>query len=100
MRIIGLRACQPKCASPPDWRTSLGQILVAIALQMHSIKIIKLRSDDPILGKRVLSAETELYRARVCKVVGGRREPSVGKRIGGGARIRRRTGDLVGSEDW
>jgi L-rhamnonate dehydratase len=30
MRITDVRACQPKCDSPPDWRTSLGQILVAI----------------------------------------------------------------------
>jgi len=30
MRIIDVRACQPACASPPDWRTSLGQILVAV----------------------------------------------------------------------
>ncbi len=30
MKITGVRACQPRCPSPPDWRTSLGQILVAI----------------------------------------------------------------------
>src|SRR3954452_22509540 len=30
MRIIAVRACKPPCASPPDWRTALGQILVAI----------------------------------------------------------------------
>jgi L-rhamnonate dehydratase len=30
MRITAVRACQPPCASPPDWRTALGQILVAI----------------------------------------------------------------------
>jgi L-rhamnonate dehydratase len=30
MRITDVRACQPRCPSPPDWRTSLGQILVAI----------------------------------------------------------------------
>jgi L-rhamnonate dehydratase len=30
MKIIDVRACQPRCDSPPDWRTSLGQILVAI----------------------------------------------------------------------
>ncbi len=30
MKIIDVRACQPACASPPDWRTSMGQILVAI----------------------------------------------------------------------
>jgi L-rhamnonate dehydratase len=30
MKITDIRACQPTCASPPDWRTSLGQILVAI----------------------------------------------------------------------
>src|SRR6478672_2618632 len=30
MRITDVRACQPRCDSPPDWRTSLGQILVAI----------------------------------------------------------------------
>src|SRR5947209_8172479 len=30
MKITDVRACQPRCASPPDWRTSLGQILVAI----------------------------------------------------------------------
>jgi len=30
MKIINIRTCQPPCNSPPDWRTSLGQILVAI----------------------------------------------------------------------
>src|ERR1044072_4870122 len=30
MKITEVRACQPKCDSPPDWRTSLGQILVAV----------------------------------------------------------------------
>jgi L-rhamnonate dehydratase len=30
LRITEVRACQPRCASPPDWRTSLGQILVAV----------------------------------------------------------------------
>ena len=30
MKIIDVRACQPTCDSPPDWRTSLGQILVVI----------------------------------------------------------------------
>jgi L-rhamnonate dehydratase len=30
MKITAIRATQPACASPPDWRTSLGQILVAI----------------------------------------------------------------------
>ena len=25
MRITDVRACQPRCESPPDWRTSLGQ---------------------------------------------------------------------------
>jgi len=30
MKITAVRACQPKCDSPPDWRTSMGQILVAI----------------------------------------------------------------------
>src|SRR6516162_4183060 len=30
MKITDILACQPTCASPPDWRTSLGQILVAI----------------------------------------------------------------------
>src|SRR5262245_2125959 len=30
MRIVDVRACQPACDSPPDWRTSLGQILVAV----------------------------------------------------------------------
>jgi L-rhamnonate dehydratase len=30
LRITDIRACQPRCPSPPDWRTSLGQILVAI----------------------------------------------------------------------
>ncbi len=30
MRITDVRACQPACNSPPDWRTSLGQILVAV----------------------------------------------------------------------
>jgi L-rhamnonate dehydratase len=30
MKITAIRACQPKCDSPPDWRTSMGQVLVAI----------------------------------------------------------------------
>lgn len=30
MKITDVRACQPTCAAPPDWRASLGQILVAI----------------------------------------------------------------------
>ncbi|MBI3824341.1 MAG: mandelate racemase/muconate lactonizing enzyme family protein [Planctomycetes bacterium] len=30
MKITAIRACQPKCDSPPDWRTALGQILVAV----------------------------------------------------------------------
>ena len=29
MKITDIRACQPRCDSPPDWRTSMGQILVA-----------------------------------------------------------------------
>lgn len=30
MRITAVRACKPLCSSPPDWRTALGQILVAV----------------------------------------------------------------------
>ena len=30
MKITEVRACQPPCDSPADWRTSLGQMLVAI----------------------------------------------------------------------
>src|SRR5437773_9573547 len=30
MQITDVRATQPACASPPDWRTSMGQILVTI----------------------------------------------------------------------
>lgn len=30
MKITNVRACQPACDSPPDWRTSMGQILVAV----------------------------------------------------------------------
>jgi L-rhamnonate dehydratase len=30
MKITNVRACQPPCDSPPDWRTSMGQILVAV----------------------------------------------------------------------
>ncbi|MBM3996967.1 MAG: mandelate racemase/muconate lactonizing enzyme family protein [Planctomycetes bacterium] len=30
MKIVDIRACQPVCDSPPDWRTALGQILVAV----------------------------------------------------------------------
>lgn len=30
MIIADVRACQPRCDSPPDWRTSMGQILVAV----------------------------------------------------------------------
>jgi L-rhamnonate dehydratase len=30
MKITAIRACQPRCDAPRDWRTSLGQILVAV----------------------------------------------------------------------
>jgi L-rhamnonate dehydratase len=30
MLITNVRAVQPACASPPDWRTSMGQILIAV----------------------------------------------------------------------
>src|SRR3954451_120178 len=30
MKITAVRACQPRCPSPPDWRTALGQVLVAV----------------------------------------------------------------------
>lgn len=30
MKITDVRACQPACDSPPDWRTSMGQILVTV----------------------------------------------------------------------
>src|SRR5438874_12765377 len=30
MKIVDVRACQPPCDSPADWRTSLGRILVAV----------------------------------------------------------------------
>lgn len=30
MKITRIHACQPPCDSPPDWRTSMGQILVSI----------------------------------------------------------------------
>lgn len=30
MKIISVNACKPPCASPPGWRTALGQILVTV----------------------------------------------------------------------
>ena len=63
MKILDVRACQPPCKSPPDWRTSLGQILIAIDTDagltgygvggggLAGIHIIRTVLRDLLLGK-------------------------------------------------
>jgi L-rhamnonate dehydratase len=78
MKIIDVRVCQPPCNSPPDWRTSLGQILVAVDTDtgltgygvggggFASIHIIRTVLHDLLVGKAVEPIETrwdEMYRA-------------------------------------
>ena len=76
MRITDIRACQPRCDSPPDWRTSLGQILVAIDTDagltgygvggggMAGIHVVRTVLRDLLLGRDTESVEAlwkEMY---------------------------------------
>jgi L-rhamnonate dehydratase len=78
MRITDIKACQPKCASPADWRTSLGQILVAVETDLglighgvgggglSAIHIIRTVLHDLLVGRDVEPIETrwqEMYAA-------------------------------------
>jgi L-alanine-DL-glutamate epimerase-like enolase superfamily enzyme len=78
MRITNIKACQPKCASPADWRTSLGQILVAVETDaglighgvggggLSAIHIIHTVLRDRLVGRDVEPIETrwqEMYQA-------------------------------------
>ncbi|HZZ78530.1 MAG TPA: mandelate racemase/muconate lactonizing enzyme family protein, partial [Gemmataceae bacterium] len=78
MRIINVKACQPRCASPADWRTSLGQILVAVETDagligygvggggLSAIHIIRTVLRDLLVGRDVEPIETrwqEMYAA-------------------------------------
>ena len=63
MKITDLRACQPRCDSPSDWRTSMGQILVAVDTDagltgygvggggMASIHVVRTVLRDLLLGR-------------------------------------------------
>lgn len=65
MKITNVRAGQPRCDSPPDWRTSLGQILVTIETDtgligfgvggggLAGIHIIHTVLRDLLIGKEV-----------------------------------------------
>src|SRR6266404_3670457 len=78
MKITDIRACQPKCDSPPDWRTSMGQILVAIDTDvgvtgygvggggLSAIHIVRTVLRDVLLGRAPGPVEAlwdEMYRA-------------------------------------
>jgi L-rhamnonate dehydratase len=78
MKITAVRACQPRCDSPPDWRTSLGQILVAIDTDvgltgygvggggLSAIHIVQTVLRDLLLGRAAEPVEAlwdEMYRA-------------------------------------
>ena len=70
MKITDIRACQPRCDSPPDWRTTLGQILVAIDTDagltgygvggggLAGIHIVRTVLRDLLLGKDTEPIET------------------------------------------
>jgi L-rhamnonate dehydratase len=63
MIIADVRACQPRCDSPPDWRTSMGQILVAVKTEAGlvgygvggggaaGVHIVRTVLRDALLGK-------------------------------------------------
>jgi L-rhamnonate dehydratase len=69
MKITAIRACQPKCESPPDWRTALGQILVAIDTDagltgygvggggLSAVHIIRTVLRDLLIGKNTEPVE-------------------------------------------
>jgi L-rhamnonate dehydratase len=78
MKITDIRACQPKCASPPDWRTALGQILVTIETDaglvghgvggggLAAVHIIRTVLRDLLIGKNAEPVEThwlDMYQA-------------------------------------
>jgi len=78
MKIKAVRACKPPCASPPDWRTALGQILVAVETDAGlvgygvggggeaAVHIIGTVLRDLLLGKDVEPVEEHwqaMYRA-------------------------------------
>lgn len=63
VKITNVKACQPSCPSPPDWRTAMGQILVVIETDagitgygiggggLASIHIIRTVLRDLLVGK-------------------------------------------------
>src|SRR5205085_10840675 len=78
MKIVDVRACQPPCDSPPDWRTTLGQILVAVDTDagltgygvggggLSAIHIVRTILRDLLLGRDAAPVEAlwdEMYRA-------------------------------------
>ncbi len=79
MKIIDVRACQPATPdSPPDWRTSLGQILVAVETDqgmigygvggggLAAVHVVRTVLRDLLLGRDPSSVEQlwqEMYRA-------------------------------------
>lgn len=78
MRITDVRACQPSCDSPRDWRTSMGQILVAVDTDvgltgygvggggLSAIHIVRTVLRDLLLGKftePVRDIWRQMYRA-------------------------------------
>jgi L-rhamnonate dehydratase len=78
MKITNVRACQPPCDSPPDWRTSLGQILVAVDTDvglsgygiggggLSAIHIVRTVLRDCLLGREPEPVESlwqEMYDA-------------------------------------
>ncbi|MCA9177530.1 MAG: mandelate racemase/muconate lactonizing enzyme family protein [Planctomycetales bacterium] len=71
MKITNVRACQPYCeSSPPDWRTDLGQILIAVDTDagltgygvggggFASIHVVQTVLRDMLLGLDPLEIET------------------------------------------
>jgi L-rhamnonate dehydratase len=78
MHITDVRACQPRCPSPPDWRTSLGQILVAVDTDagvtgygvggggLPAIHVVRTLLRDLLLGRSPEPVEAlwqQIYRA-------------------------------------
>ncbi len=78
MLITRIRTCQPPCESPKDWRTSLGQILVAIDTDkgltgygvggggLSAMHIVRTVLRDLLIGRDVEPIETrwrEMYDA-------------------------------------
>ncbi len=78
MHITQIRTCQPPCDSPRDWRTSLGQILVAVDTDsgltgygvggggLAGMHIVRTVLRDLLIGREVEPIETrwqEMYDA-------------------------------------